>query len=738
MARSSPSPGALAAGRGWAEAVGDDVLSHESYHDTSAYASSLKRLLSPKSIAVVGASPSGRARDVLENLRRFAFTGHVACVNPKYDEVGGYPCVPTLSEVPFEPDVVYVGVATERVVPLVEAAAEKGAGGAVIPAFGFAEQGDEGRERQRRLVEIAVGAGMAVVGPNCQGYINFTEPVGLYTPLIDSYRAGRVAAVSESGSVLMALVNNTRGVRWSHAVSSGNEAVTDAADFAKVFVDSSDVDVVCAYLETVRRPQAFFDVCDHARANGKAVVVCPVGRSRAAQTNAFAHSGALALPHHLLVAALKDAGAIVVTSIDQLLETAVALQSPRKPSGNRVAVMAASGGQIELMLDNVTGSGLKTADLSSSTTEILSGLLPPFLHAGNPLDFWGVTDPESAVPALASAMAADPEVDIIVQVASFSSGPVGDYNRASRALRSAREVVGTSDKVFAVLSEVGGAPPPEEVERGITEGIAVLSGFGEGLRALGHLVEMTKPLPSRRARSDELRDVAEAWRTSRSAVLGGGSALELMQASGFDVARYLVVSTADEAVDAAAKLGFPVVLKVADDDIAHKTEIGGVVLNVSTESMLRESATDLLRRATTLMVQEQVSGGHELILGIKSEPPLGSFVLVGLGGIWAEVIGDVQVRPVGLREGSASEMVRSLRAFDVLDGARNRERASLEHLVRAVERLDQLALALGEGLDSIDINPLVVSADRAIVVDALFVSELRGSDHQMLSAATSC
>lgn len=702
---------------------GGEAPNRETYHEHAEYGTSIERLLSPRSIAVVGASPSGRASVVLENLVNLSYPGSVVCVNPKYDEVLGYPCVPSLTEVPFAPDVVYVGLATERVVDSVEAAAKIGARGAVIPAFGFADQGEEGRERQRRLEEIAVAAKMAVVGPNCQGFINFTEPVALYTPGVDpSYRAGRVAVISESGSVLMALVNSKRGVRWSHAVSSGNEAVTDAADFARAFVDSEDVDVVCAYLETVRRPKAFFDVCEHARAKHKVVVVCPLGRSKAAGANALAHSGALALPYDLLTSALKDAGAIVVTGVNQLLETAVALSSSRAPTSNRVALMAASGGQIGLLLDSLETSGLQAAELSAPTKDALTGLLPPFLKAQNPLDWWGVDDPESTVPEMATVLGADPGVDIVVQVASFSFGPIGDYDRASRAMRSAREVAGSTDEaVFSVLSEVAGTPPAEEVERGLEDGVVVLSGFAEGLRALGHLVQASEPLAPRRPRSNELFDVASSWRLGGSRVLGGSSALGVMQAAGFDVVRHLVVTSVDEAAAAATKLGYPVVLKIADDEVAHKTEVGGVVLNVETEASLRASAEDLLRRGSALMVQEQVRGGHELILGIKAEPPLGSFVLAGLGGIWAEIVRDVQVRPVGLREGTAAEMIRSLRAFEVLRGARSGERASIEHIVGAVERLDQLAIALGEDVDSIDVNPLVVLPDRAIVVDALFV-----------------
>src|SRR5579862_1200907 len=697
-------------------------MNRATYHDAAAYVVSLERLLSPRSVAIVGASESGRGRVAVENFRRLSFGGQVVCVNPKYDEVVGYPCVPSLADVPFQPDAVLIAVATERVVPTLEAAAERGARGAVVFAFGFADAGEEGRDRQRLLVELATDAEMAVVGPNCQGLINFTASVALYTDQVDPYRAGRVALIAESGSVLTSLVNSNRGVRWSHAISSGNEAVSDAADFAKLFVDSPDVDVVCTYLETVRRPQVFLSVCEKARDTGKVVVVLPVGRSQAAQEAAVAHSGALALPHDLLTAALEESGAIVVISLEQLLETAMVLQTPRKPSGNRIAVMSASGGQNELVLDNMAVSGLELASLCPTTISLLNNFLPPFLPAQNPLDRWGVAEPDSAVPAMASALAADPDVDMVVQVADFSVGPTGARSRAAGgALKFARSAARSSDKMFVLLDGVGGTPSPEEIERDLEDGIVVLSGFAEGLKALGHLAQAMSPLPPRLPRRDEFGDLASRWRSGGRDLLGGSSALGLMQAAGFDVVRHIVVSTPTEAITAASEIGFPVVLKLADDGISHKTELGGVILNISSETRVKTAAADLLARGNTLMVQEQVGNGHEMILGVKAEPSLGRFVLAGLGGIWAELVHDVQVRPVGLREGAASDMIRSLRAFEVLEGARKGPRVSVERIVDAVERLDQVALALGADIDAIDINPLVVLPDRAIVVDALFV-----------------
>jgi acetate---CoA ligase (ADP-forming) len=700
-----------------ADHQGDD------YHGTDRYARSLERLVAPENVVVVGASPKGVGRTSVENLRRLEFDGPVVCVNPKYEDVLGYPCVPTIAEVPFQPDAVLLAVSADHVPTLMEEAAEKGAAGAVVFAFGFADHGEPGRQLQGRVTEIAAGAGMALVGPNCHGLINFTKSLALYMEGVQPYRPGRVALVAESGSVFTSLVNNRRGVRWSHAVSSGNEAVTDAADFVTLFARSPEVDIVCAFLETVRRPRAFLAACEKAYETGTRIVVCLVGRTQEARTVALTHSGALALPHELMTSALADRGTLVVTSLEQMLATTVALQSARKPSGNRIAVLTASGGQIELVLDNVQECELEIASLSPETLTTLDQLLPAFLPTRNPLDWWGLPDYQSAVPAITSAMAADPRVDIVVHVGDFAVGPTGDGSRASEKMQYLEGARTTSKKVFAILDSVAGAPSPQDVEQALETGIVVVAGFTEGLRALGHLARASRPLPARRpvGGGPGVGEVADTWRRSPVDVLSGGGALELIRAAGFDVARDVVVSTPEEALEAASTLGYPVVLKIADDDVAHRTELGGVAVGLISESMVRSAAVDLLQRSKTVMVQEQICGGRELIVGVKSVASLGAFLLVGLGGVWAELVNDVQTRPVGLRKGAAREMVQALRAYPALTGARGAEPIDVDLVVKAIETLDELALACGTDVDAIDINPLIVSSERAVVVDALFV-----------------
>jgi len=689
-------------------------------------AESLARLMEPKSVAIVGASPNGTGRAVVENFVRLGSPGPVVGVNPKYEDVLGIPCVPSLEEVDFAPDAVVLSVARDRVVPMLEVAAAKGARGAVVFAFGFAESDDEGKALQARLSEVANEAGMALVGPNCQGLVNFKAATALYMDSVHPYEAGSVGLIAESGSVVTCLINNRRGVRWSHAVSSGNEAVTTAADLIGYFAETEGVSVICAHLETIRHPEAFFAACDLARERGRPVVICTAGRTAEARAAATAHSGALALPQRLVQSALRRHGVAAVSSLEELLETAIAMQSKRKPKGGRLAVLTASGGQIELVHDNVPGTGLSVPAFSQATVEALATVIPPFLNDRNPLDWWGMPDYDQNLPFVVRTVAADENVDVVVQAGDFTAGPTGDESRSVGAIEAARKVRDECEELLVVLDGVGGAPHADDVESALADGLLVLSGFGSGLKALGHLIEASQPVaPARPPR--QLPEARRLFERAPAGTVAGTGGLEILAAAGIDVVGGAPASSSRGAVEVARSLGFPVVVKLGDGDVAHKTEQGGVILDVTTEEDVRQAADRLFAGgARSVRVEQQVSGGVELLVGIERRPPLGAFVVVGLGGIWTELHDDVQIRPVGLRSGEAAEMLRSLRAFPLLSGARGRDALDVEAAVRAIEAVDDLALELGDELEGLDVNPLIVLSSGAVAVDGLLLRRAEG------------
>jgi len=658
----------------------------------------------------------------MQNFRSLGFAGQVAGVHPRHSEVLGFPCYPTLADVPFVPDAVLVAVARERVVGALERAALKGARGAVIFGVGFGEADDLGRELEARLKHIAQYAHMAVVGPNCQGLINFSERVPLYFDSVGPYEPGAVGLIAQSGSVLTALVNNRRGVRWGHVISTGNEAVVDAADVVGYYVDNPEIAVVCGFLEIVRRPEAFFQQCDRAHAAGKPVIVCRTGRTTASREAARAHSGALAAPDRLIDAMLRRHDVIRAESLEELLETAIAMQSRRRPRGPGMAVVSTSGGQMGLLHDNLPGTVLALPEFATATEAALADVVAPIVRTSNPLDWWGTPDPDAALPLILDAVAADPQIDIVLQVSDFTVGPTGVHPRARRPVEAAKNVLAAREELFVIVDTVDGAAQASDVAAGLADDVLVLSGLQSGIRALGHLVEYERS-----------RGVAHASPPAAAAQPPGLPGLpasaawnpdvaELLRGAGFTMARGGFAETTLGALEIAAEVGYPVVAKIANEGITHKSDLGGVLLDLRSGYDLAAAADRLFRLgATRIEVQEQIRGGTELLLGLQSDPGLGTFILAGLGGIWTELLDDVQIRPVGLREGEAWGMVRELRAYDRLMVPRAGDVVSRDAITTAIMRLDLLGRTAGQRIQSLDINPLIIRGDDAIVVDALLV-----------------
>lgn len=683
------------------------------------FAATVESVLAPRRVAVVGASSSGRGLTVVQNFQSLGFTGEVACVNPKYQDILGYPCYPALEDVPFIPDAVLVAVSRERVITVLEQAARKRARGAVVFAIGFGETDDLGKDLETRLRVLAKDAEMAVVGPNCQGLINFFQSTPLYMDAVQPYQPGVVGLISQSGSVLTALVNNRRGVRWGHLVSTGNETVVDAADVAGYYIDNPEIAVICAFLEVIRRPGEFFRQCDRAQAAGKPVIVCKIGRTAAAREAATAHSGALAAPDRLVDSLLRRHGVIRAESLEELLETAIALQSRRRPRGRGVAAVSTSGGQIGLLHDNLPGTGLALPEFAPDTRAALAQLVAPFVRLANPLDWWGTANPDDCLPRILETVAADPGIDIVIQVSDFTVGPTGVNMRAGRPLRSVKSVLPSREELFVVLDAIEGAPQAPDIEARAAEEILVLSGLRSGLRALGHLVGYelgrvalpTPPDPGSRLAAIGVSNLT--WTPD---------VMKLLRAAGFAVARGGLARTAREAATIGNDLGYPVVAKIADEGIAHKSDAGGVLLDLRSPGELSLAADRLLGSgATRILVQEQILGGVEMFLGLQTSPELGTFILAGLGGIWAELVDDVQIRPIGLRAGEAHQMLSQLKGYRQLRGARGHPPVRLDVVAEAIMRLDAVGLAVGERIESLDINPLIIREGEATVADALLI-----------------
>lgn len=685
---------------------------------------SMQRLFRPKSVAIVGASPTHQwLKSTILSFPELGFGGNVYAINPKYDEVAGVPCFPSLSELPEVPDAILIGLNRDRVLPVVEEAISLGVGGGVVLAIGFAEAGEVGRERQKKMREMSLEADFALVGPNCQGLIDFTSRNALYMGKIVKYDPGVVALISQSGSVTTALADNERGVRWSQVVSAGNEAVVDSADLLRYFVDDPNVKVIGAFLETIRDPERFFAECDRAKAAGKPVVVLKSGTSEAGAAAATAHSGALAAPDRLYNARFERHGVHRASSMEAFLETLLAMQLDRRPKSNGMASITASGGQIELILDQTDKTDLIHHPFAKETADLLRKRLPDFLATTNPLDYWGMDDLENNHPALLREVASDPKVDIILSASGFSQHPTSTERMPLLDRLKPHKALGAEfDKVVVMLDTVDGTVPAEIAEAGLKGNILVLSGLSEGLEALSHLVEDGKR-PHKAAAApnfdvSKVRSLFEAIRTPSS----GMPTSDLLTAAGLPVVDSRHADSADAAVKVAKELGFPVVMKVADPSLLHKTEVGGVLVGVKDEQAVEDGFKKLSAIAKGgVVVQPMVAGDVEMFVGFTNHEQLGPFLIVGTGGIWTEIFDDVCVRPVGLAAGEARDMLESLKGYPLLQGVRGKPACDIDALAGLIEKLDAFAREFGDEISAIDLNPIMVTPKAAVIVDTVVV-----------------
>lgn len=690
-------------------------------------AAGVRCLFDPAGIAVVGASPSNPvARNALLNAAAIGYEGLVGAVNPRYENVLDHPCVPSLTDLDFVPEAVIVSVGRQRVLPVLEEAAEIGVPAAVVFATGFADGNSaDGADSQAALTELAADTGMAIVGPNCQGVINFAAPSALYLDDVRPYEPGAVGLIAQSGSISTALTNNARGVRWRYVASSGNEATVTAGDLLGWMVDDEECRLACLFLETIRDAPHFFAECDRARERELPVVIMKAGRSEAGQRAAQAHSGALAVPERLLDARFERHGVIRVGSLEELLETAVAMQLPVRPRGRNLATITASGGQIELALDGAADLGLNHADLAAETIDEIARILPPELTAENPLDYYGVDDEELAYPRLMGALAADEAVDVVLAMVDQSTSPTGD-GRYQLPYDSALGLAARHpDKPIVLIDAIGGGSPAKRVEEALARGVGLLSGVDSAMRAIANVVRHSEWLETSREPATDALPIAPEVREAvqrRDHAFSGLPALELLAKAGVPMVETLAVATAAEAAEAAERLGYPVVLKLADERLTHKTEVGGVIAGIDDLESLELGVRGMLAEGhRELLVQRQAEPAVEMLLGVTRHRELGSFVLVGLGGIWAELFDDIVLAPVGLASGEARSMVGRLQGHRILEGARGTAPVDIEGLITAIEGIDRFALALGEELDALDVNPFFVGSEGCLMVDAVVV-----------------
>jgi acetate---CoA ligase (ADP-forming) len=680
----------------------------------------LRAMLEARSVAMVGASPKfdTPGNYMVKQLIIGGFTGEVAAVNPRYDEVEGIACFQSLREVPFVPDLVLLGVGNRRLEGQMEEAARCGARGVVVFASGLEDPPDD-PPLTERLRSIAAEAGMVVCGANCMGFADVER--GLRALAFEEradLEPGNVAWISHSGSAFSALLHAERGIRFNFAVSTGQELTTTMADYMLYALERESTRVISLFLETVRDPQRFRLALETAAGRDVPVVALKVGRTPTSRRLVTAHSGALAGDDAAYEALFDAYGVARVGSLNEMADLLELLGSERRAAPGGLAAILDSGGERAHLVDAAADLEVPLARPSEETLRDVAARLEPGLPAVNPLDAWGTdNDPYNIFVDCSRYLADDPDTGAFAYVVDLHS------DRAERGHAWAAERVWAStQKPFAVVCGVTSAIQESAAARLRSSGIPVLEDVTSGLRAFLHLFERrdARRLSSQVPHDSLPRETVRRWREALIAGedLGEARALEMLADYGVPVARTATAIDIEGVLAAAAHLGYPVALKTAA--ASHKTELGGVTLGIRDEDGLAAAYREMSSRlGPYVTVQEMVEPGVEMALGVVHDPQFGPLVMVAAGGVLIETLGDRRLALPPMDEARASKLIDRLGVRPLLDGVRGAPPADVNSLARALSRLSPLAGDLGDLIGALDVNPVIVGPRGCVAVDAL-------------------
>ncbi|MGZ5353983.1 MAG: acetate--CoA ligase family protein [Actinomycetota bacterium] len=688
----------------------------------------IERLLEARSVAVVGASERGGSvghETMVELVDKGGFDGPVHPVNPRYEELFGRRCFASIVDVPEPVDLAVISLANALLEETLVGCAEAGVGSVVIYASGFEEPREGTLPLTERLTAIARGAGMAVCGGNCMGFVNVERGLratGWEEPAV--LEPGGITFVSHSGSAFAALLHNDRDLRFNLAVSSGQEFVTTTADYLAYALGLESTTAIGLFIETVRDPNAFVAALETASERDVPVVVLKVGREAFSRERVSAHSGALAGEDGAYEALFEAHGVHRVASLDEMADTLALFAAGRRAGQGALATAHDSGGERAMMVDAAAASGVPLARLEPGTVERLAGLLDEGLPPVNPLDFWGTgRDAGAVIEGSLRELVEDPGVAALAFAVDLVTDDADEEGYFTCFLR----VWSDTDKPMAMLSNFAGGIDRDDVRRIHGAGAPVLEGTLTGLAAFRHLFAHRdhRALPPIAGASPVAAGVRERWR----ARLGSGEPIDerdglaLLADYGVPGVPSEVAETLEEAVSAAERLGFPVAIKTAMPGIHHKTEAGGVKLGLSgwpaVSDAYRQLASSLGPR---VVVAPMAPPGVEIHLGIVRDPQFGPLVLVAAGGVLVEVLRDRRMAMPPLDGVRARRLVDALETRPLLDGVRGAPAADVDALARAIVGLSWLAHDLGDDLEALDANPVICGADGCLAVDALVIA----------------
>jgi acetate---CoA ligase (ADP-forming) len=690
----------------------------------------LQTMLEARSVAVVGASvrEGSVGNQSLVELLEGGFEGLVYPVNPKYEEIQGLRCYPAVSEIGSAVDLAILAVGNPLLEEQLRLAADAGARSAVIFASCYEAPRDDAPPLADRLAAIARRAGMAVCGGNCMGFANLEKGVralGFYEP--KGLRPGPVAFVSHSGSAFSALLHNDRGLSFNIAVSSGLELAATAAEYIGYALSLDSTKVIGLFLESIRDPSGFVDALRAANDRDVPVVALKVGREALTRRMVTAHSGALAGEDGAYEALFEAHGVLRVESLDEMADTLALLGSGRRAGPGGLASVHDSGGERALLVDSASALGVPLATISERTTRRLTGLLEEGLLPVNPLDFWGTgRDAHEVVTRCMRALLEDPDTAALV----FSVDLTTEDQPDEGYIRMAAEVFPETDKPFAMLSNFAGGIDRADARRLEAAGIPVLEGTLTGLAAFRHLFDHRdhRALPALTGASPIDTKTHERWKDllSTEGSFSEQASLGLLSDYGIPTIRSRIAGSLDDVLAAAGDIGYPLALKTAMPGIEHKSDVGGVRLGLADAAEVAGAYRDLADRlGRQVAVAAMAPPGVEMHLGIVRDEQFGPLVLVAAGGVLVEVLNDRRLALPPLDAPRAARLIDRLRSRSLLAGVRGQPPADVDSLAKTVVALSWLAHDLGDHIEALDANPVVVGVDGCVAVDAMIIPRRR-------------
>ncbi len=692
----------------------------------------LDKIMKPRSVAVVGASTRAHTigSDILKRLLEYGFTGPVYPVNPKGGVIEGLQVYPSVSAIPGEVDLAILVINSQFVLETVDECHRKGVGGLVVISAGFKETGPQGAALEQALAEKVRAYGMRCVGPNCLGVVNThpdTRLDGCFAEALP--QRGDIGFVSQSGALGGGILNILKDLNLGFAqfISIGNQADVNAETAMQYWENDDDIRQVLLYMESIQNPVNFRRIASRLTRK-KPVLALKAGRTSQGASAASSHTGSLAGTDQAADALLRQCGVIRETSLEALFSSAKVFSTCPIPKGDRVAIVTNSGGPGIMATDAIVSNGMQIAQLSEQTRETLRSFLPAAASVKNPVDMIA-SAPLEHYRRTVETILADENVDMVLVIyLPFLGLKDTDVARALSEIKLAhpeKPIVGvfmTTSSFFASLADMYLSLPFYMYAEEAVDAMLRLN------RQRLWLERPVGTVPSYVVARDRIGEILASVRAEARKELSTRESMQVLKAYGIRTCHEAFAGDEDSAAAAAGAMGYPVVMKMTSKTTSHKTDVGGVIVNIRSEEQLRREFRALTERLAQkglldgfegVLVQEMVVSTREMVCGIASDPQYGHMMMFGLGGIFIEVMKDITFRLAPLTDADAHDMVRDIRSYALLEGVRGKAPAQIPQIEETLLRLSQLVNDFPE-IAELDINPLMISdtSGEAIAVDA--------------------